>query len=48
MGGILANEVHFKLRALRGIRDVHVELVFDPPWDMSMMPESGRLALGVF
>jgi probable FeS assembly SUF system protein SufT len=48
MGDILAIEVDAKLRALPGVRDVHVELVFDPPWDLSMMPESARLALGMY
>ena len=48
MGDILASEVDAKIRALPGVRDVHVELVFDPPWDLSMMPESARLALGLF
>ena len=48
MGDILANEVDFKIRALPGVRDVHVELVFEPPWDLSMMPESGRRARGMF
>lgn len=47
MGDILASEVDAKLRALPGVRDVNVELVFDPPWDLSMMPESARLALGL-
>ena len=48
MGDILASEVDYKLRALPGVREAHVELVFDPPWDLSMMPESARLALGMF
>jgi probable FeS assembly SUF system protein SufT len=48
MGDVLANEAENKLRALPGVREVHVELVFDPPWDLSMMPESARLALGMF
>jgi probable FeS assembly SUF system protein SufT len=48
MGDVIASEVDAKLRALPGVRDVHVELVFDPPWDLSMMPESARLALGMF
>jgi len=48
MGDILASEVDAKVRALPGVRDTNVELVFDPPWELSMMPESGRLALGMF
>jgi probable FeS assembly SUF system protein SufT len=48
MGDVIASEVDGKLRALPGVREVNVELVFDPPWDLSMMPESARLALGMF
>jgi len=48
MGDIIASEVDGKLRALPGVREVEVELVFDPPWDLSMMPESARLALGMY
>jgi len=48
MGDILASEVDVKLRALPGVREVNVELVFEPPWDLSMMPESARLALGMY
>ena len=48
MGDIIASEVDAKLRALPGVREVNVELVFDPPWDLSMMPESARLALGMY
>src|SRR5579883_3370043 len=48
MGDIIASEVEAKLRALPGVREVNVELVFDPPWDLTRMPESARLALGLF
>jgi len=48
MGDVIASEVDGKLRALPGVREVEVELVFDPPWDLSMMPESARLALGMY
>ena len=30
-----------------GIRDVEVNLVWDPPWNPSMMTEFGRTAIGV-
>ena len=29
-----------------GVNDVCVELVWDPPWDPSMMSEAARLQLG--
>ena len=48
MGDILASEVDAKVRALPGVRDVNVELVFDPPWELRMLPESARPSLGLY
>ena len=33
---------------VEGVRDVKVNLVFDPPWDMSRMSDEARLALNMF
>ena len=30
-----------------GIKDVNVELVWDPPWDRSMISEAAKLQLGM-
>ena len=35
-----------KVGAIPGVKEVDVELVFDPPWDPSMMSEAARLQLG--
>lgn len=43
---ILPGEVEMKVREVEGIGDVHVNLVFEPPWDMSMMSEAARLEMG--
>ncbi|HZU97176.1 MAG TPA: iron-sulfur cluster assembly protein, partial [Planctomycetota bacterium] len=48
MGEILREEVRRKVRAIPGIEAVSVELVFEPPWDRSMMSEAARLELGLF
>ena len=29
-------------------KDVNVEMVFDPPWDMSLMSDEARLTLNMF
>ena len=34
--------------AVPGIKDVKVDLVFDPPWDQSRMSDEARLALNMF
>ncbi len=47
MGAILAGEVKEKLERIRGVREVEVKLVFDPPWDRSRMSEAAKLKLGL-
>src|SRR5205085_1403674 len=47
MGGVLAADAQTKLRALPGVRDANVEIVFEPAWDPSRMSESARLELGM-
>jgi probable FeS assembly SUF system protein SufT len=48
MGDILVNDAKTKVAAVPGIREVDIELVFDPPWNASLMSESARLATGMF
>lgn len=47
MGEILKIEVENKVAKISTVEDVDVELVFDPPWDLSMMPEAAKLQLGL-
>lgn len=46
MSEILKNEVERKLSQLPGIAEVHVEVVFDPPWNPGMMSEAAKFQLG--
>ncbi|MDE3124284.1 MAG: DUF59 domain-containing protein [Bacteroidota bacterium] len=39
-------EVDQKVRAIEGVNDVHVSVVWDPPWNKSMMSEAAQLTLG--
>src|SRR5919106_2998338 len=39
----LPAEVEAKARAVPGVTDVQIDLVWDPPWDMSRMSEAARL-----
>jgi probable FeS assembly SUF system protein SufT len=48
MGPVLAEDVRRKLSAVPTISQVNVELVFDPPWDRSMMSDVAKLELGLF
>jgi metal-sulfur cluster biosynthetic enzyme len=48
MGDILVDDVKTKLELVPTIREVHVELTFDPPWNHTMMSEVARLETGMF
>jgi probable FeS assembly SUF system protein SufT len=37
-----------KVKALAGVADARVEVVFDPPWTPDRMTEAARLQLGMF
>jgi Predicted metal-sulfur cluster biosynthetic enzyme len=45
---VLLEDVRQSAIAVDGIETCDVELVFDPPWDKSMMSEEARLELGFF
>ena len=47
VAGTMPGEVEAKVRAIPGVRDVQLELVWEPPWDMNMISEEGRLVLGL-
>jgi len=46
MGDVLRGEAEDKIRRLPGVDDVRVDIVWDPPWDMSRMSDAARLELG--
>lgn len=48
MGPILVEDVRSRLLDVDNVTDVNVELVFDPPWDRSMMSDEAKLQLGMF
>jgi FeS assembly SUF system protein len=41
-------EVESKLRAIPGVTSARVEIVWDPPWNPSLMSEAAKLQLGMF
>jgi len=47
MGPILKSDVENKIAAIPGITELDVELVWDPPWNPSMMSEAAKLQLGM-
>jgi FeS assembly SUF system protein len=44
----LPSQVEDAVRAVDGVTDVMIEVVWDPPWDQSRMSEDARLALNMF
>lgn len=44
---ILPNEIKEKVGSLPGVTDIEVNLVFDPPWNQSMMSEEALFELGM-
>lgn len=47
VAGTLPGEVEAKVRTVEGVREVAVELVWDPPWSQERMSEEARLELGL-
>lgn len=47
MGNVLKSDVETKLATLPTVREVHVEVVLDPPWGPARMSEAARLQLGL-
>jgi FeS assembly SUF system protein len=46
VAGSLPGEVERKVKEVPGVSEAKVELVWDPPWDMSRMSEAARVQLG--
>lgn len=47
MADQLLSEVNKKTNAITGIKEAKINLVFDPPWDKSLMSEEALLDLGL-
>ncbi len=43
----LPEEVREKTRSLDEVKEVEVELTFDPPWNKDLMSEEAKLELGI-
>jgi FeS assembly SUF system protein len=46
VAGSLPGEVKERVKSLKDVNDVYVDLVWDPPWDKDMMSEEAKLELG--
>ncbi|GAC1339940.1 MAG: metal-sulfur cluster assembly factor [Candidatus Dormibacteria bacterium] len=49
MGDLIRTQVHAVCAALPGVEEVHVNLVWSPPWDpRTMASDEARLELGIY
>ena len=48
VAGSLPGEVQRRVEAIDEVKSANVDLVWDPPWDKSMMSEAAMLQLGMF
>ena len=47
MGPVLVAEIEQKIRSIYTVTEVIIELVFEPPWNRSMMSDVAKLQLGM-
>jgi probable FeS assembly SUF system protein SufT len=47
MGDVLREDIQGKLQGVPGVQEADVQVLFDPPWNMSMMSDAAKLQLGM-
>jgi metal-sulfur cluster biosynthetic enzyme len=47
MSDVLKADIQSKISALPTVKELNVEVVFDPPWHPGKMSEAARLQLGL-
>lgn len=47
MGDVLRNDALSVVSAVPGVNEVEVNVVWDPPWNLSMMSDAAKLQLGM-
>jgi probable FeS assembly SUF system protein SufT len=48
MGPVLVTDVEYRLKEVPFVKNVTVELIFDPPWHRDMMSDEAQLETGMF
>jgi FeS assembly SUF system protein len=46
MADELLEEVKYKVGGTKGVKDCDLKLIFNPPWDKSMLSDEAKLELG--
>jgi len=47
MGPAIAQDAKYKVEMVPGVRQAHVDIVWDPPWHQEMISEEGKMELGL-
>ncbi len=47
MGQVLRDDIKEKISGVPGVREVSVELIWDPPWDQSRISREAKIELGI-
>lgn len=47
LAGFFAMQVEEKVKSIKGVKDVHVHVVWDPPWTPDKMTGKAKAALGM-
>ena len=47
VAGYLVESVEMAAKSVEGVETVYVNLVFNPPWNQSMLSEAAKLELGL-
>ena len=48
MGPVLVSDVKYRVAKAPNVKEVNVDLVFDPPWSRDMMSDEAKLETGMF
>ncbi len=47
VAGMIPKQVERAVQRVPGVKNVQVDLVWEPPWDRSMMSDAAKLQLGL-
>ena len=47
MGPYIAQQAEWAVAEVEGVKDVSVDITFDPPWNPDLITEDGKMTLGL-
>ena len=47
MGPYIAQQAEWAIAEIKGVKNVNVELTFDPPWSSELITEEGKALIGL-